>query len=308
MKLQTLANSKSIVELAIMAVRYIPTALSYPIINFFAGRLARLNNLPLVQSVKNNQQMIHGGRLTPLDLQKAVKKVFNYAGRCFVDLHHSLKSPVTLQQKIVKNEALKRLIQMSRDKNFGAFLVMPHMSSFDLLFMAAAARGFETKILTIAKPNDGYKLQNRIRMTSGLEIMPVSREAHAKSMDALCNGGFVLTAVDRPVPRQRRRLTFFGSPSPLPAGHIRMALKANVPILVAAIHMNKDGLYQLSLSEPIPMIHMPEPEEELRCNAENILRMIEGYIRLHPSQWQMFYPVWSNKKNSEKPNPYHSLS
>jgi len=158
-----------------------------------------------------------------------------------------------------------------------------------------ATQGFETKVLTADKPSSGYKLQNDIRSTSGLEIMPVSRQAHAKAIETLCNGGFILTAVDRPMPHQTRRLNFFGHPSPLPAGHIRMALKADVPIIVAAVHMNKDGFYQLSLSDPIPMVRMSDPMEETRFNAENILKIIEGYIRSHPAQWQMYYPVWPDQ-------------
>ncbi len=286
--------------LGIEAVRYIPTALSYPLINFLAGRLARLKKLPLVQSVRYNQQVAHGGRLEHKDLDKAVTEVFSYAGRCFVDLYRNFKSPVALQQKVVKNEDFERLIRLSHDKNFGAFLVMPHMSSFDLLFMAAAARGFETKVLTLGKPSGGYQLQNEIRRTTGLEIMPVSSYAHAKSIETLNKGGFILTAIDRPMPKQSRQLNFFGRPSPLPAGHIRMALETKVPILVAAIHMNDAGLYQLSLSKPIHMVRMSEPAEEIRYNAEIILKIVENHIRSHPTQWQMYYPLWPNEKTSSK--------
>ncbi len=295
MNFQSITNSKFGVRLGLELGQRLPTVASYPLVNFIAGRLARLENLSLVQSVRNNQQVINNGQLTPCDLNKIVTEVFTYAGRCLIDFYSGLKSPAELQKKVLKNEALERLIMLSQNKDFGAFLVMPHMSSFDLLFMAAAAQGFKTKVLTFGKPTSGYKLQNELRATSGLEIMPVSRQAHAKSIETLRNGGFILTAIDRPMPKQNRRLNFFGRPSPLPAGHIRMALEADVPILVAAVHMNKDGLYQLSLSKPIPMIRMADPTKEIRWNAENILHIIEGYIRSHPSQWQMYYPVWPDR-------------
>jgi len=300
MNFKALVNSKFLMGLGIKAGRHIPTSLSYPLINFLAKRLARLKNLSLVQSVRNNQQVAHGGQLEPGDLDKAVAEVFAYAGRCFVDLYGNFKSPAALQKKVFKNEAFERLLRMSHDKNFGAFLVMPHMSSFDLLFMAAATRGFETKVLTLGKPTGGYQLQNDIRRTSGLEIMPVSSYAHAKSIETLSNGGFILTAIDRPMPKQSRQLNFFGRPSPLPAGHIRMAIETRVPILVAGVHMNDDGLYQLSLSKPIHMVRMSEPAEEIRYNAEIVLKIIESYIRSHPTQWQMYYPLWPNEKASFK--------
>jgi len=294
MNVQAFLNSKLGVGLGFTIMRSIPAPISYPMVNFFAKQLARMENLSLVQSVRKNQLIIHNGRLSSTDLQKAITDVFVYAGRCLVDFYRTLKDPAALQGKILKNEALERLIRLSRDKHFGAFLVVPHMSSFDLMLLAAAALGFEAKVLTFGKPTGGYKLQNDIRATSGLEIMPVSRDVHEKSIDVMRKGGFVLTAIDRPISRLKRKLNFFGRPSPLPAGHIRMALKADVPILVAAVHMNHDGLYQLSLSDPIPMIHMSDPDEEIRCNAEKILQIIEDYIRSHPAQWQMYYPVWPN--------------
>jgi len=294
MNFQVFLNSKLGVGLGFTILRNIPTFISYPLVNFFAKQLARMENLSLVQSVQRNQKVIHNDRLSSKELQKAVTNVFVYAGRCLVDFYRTFKNPAALQEKVLKNEELERLISLSRDKNFGAFLVVPHMSSFDLMLLAAAALGFEAKVLTFGKPTGGYKLQNDIRATSGLEIMPVSRDVHEKAIDVMIKGGFVLTAIDRPISRLRRKLNFFGRPSPLPAGHIRMALKAGVPVLVAAVHMNRDGLYQLSLSDPIPMIHMSDPDEEIRCNAEKILQIIEDYIRFHPAQWQMYYPVWPN--------------
>ncbi|WP_457552254.1 lysophospholipid acyltransferase family protein [Desulfobacula sp.] len=296
MKFQSVLNSKIGVGLGFTILRSTPTSISYPLVIFFAKQLARMKNLSLVQSVQRNQQVIHNGRLSSKELQKAVTNVFVYAGRCFIDFYRALKNPDALQEKVLKNEAFERLIRLSRDKNFGAFLVVPHMSSFDLMLLAAADLGFEAKVLTFGNPTGGYKLQNDIRAISGLEIMPVSREVLTKSIDVLRKGGFVLTAIDRPISHQRRQLNFFGQPSPLPAGHIRMAIKADVPVLVAAVHMNPDGFYQLSLSDPISMVHMLDPVEKIRHNAEKILQIIEGYIRSHPSQWQMYYPVWPNQK------------
>ncbi len=64
--------------------------------------------------------------------------------------------------------------------------------------------------------------------------------------------------------------------------------------------MNDAGLYQLSLSKPIHMVRMSEPAEEIRYNAEIILKIVENHIRSHPTQWQMYYPLWPNEKTSSK--------
>lgn len=298
MSLQELASSRFGIGLGLAIGQNLPSVLGYPLVSFFAGRLARWNNSPLVQAIRSNQQMIHGKRLGPAELQQAVEEVFNYTGRAFVDLYRNFGSSDRLQRKVVKNEDLERLITLSQNRSFGAFVVLPHMSSFDLMLLAAASLGFKTKVLTFGQPTGGYKLQNEIRAISGLDIMPVSRRANVAALDTLRHGGFVLTGVDRPIAGQKRRYKFFGHLSPLPDGHIRMALKADVPVLVAAVHMNSDGHYQLQLSEPLPMIRQDDPAQEVRQNVEAVLAVLENYIQARPTQWQMFYPVWPYAENS----------
>lgn len=289
---QQWTTSRFSVHLGMILGRTLPARFGYRLVDCCAGPLSRWHNLSLVQSVAINQQGIHQDSLSPTLLRQAIEAVFRQAGRSFIDLYDSLKSPAALQQKIVENTALERLLEFSHNRRSGAFIVVPHLSSFDLMLLAAAARGFKAKVLTFGKPTGGYLLQNRIRALSGLEILPLSPATQRRAIRALQQGELVLTAIDRPIPNQPRTLNFFGRPSPLPDGHVRMALKANVPILVAAVHTNLKGRYELDLSRPLEMLRNADPLTEIRQNAERILRRIEILIRNHPCQWQMFYPAW----------------
>jgi lauroyl/myristoyl acyltransferase len=106
------------------------------------------------------------------------------------------------------------------------------------------------------------------------------------------DGGLVVTAVDRPIRRKAHTLTFFGNPSPLPAGHIRMALKANVPVIPIAVKMTADGKYRVEIGDSIPMASHDNPDEAIRINAEAVLKALENFIRPNPEQWLMYYPAW----------------
>ena len=292
MDFQVLANSKSGVVLGSIIGGKFPSVLSYPLINFVARRLARSKTSPMVQVVRNNQKIVHGGPLSSISLDKLVEEVFVHAGRCFVDLYKNYNNPEALQRKIYVSEDIEKLIRLSQGDNFGAFLVVPHMSNFDLMLLAVAARGFKAKVLTLGNPTGGYKFQNEIRATSGLDIMPVSRRANINALRTLQNGGIVLAGIDRPIREKGRKLSFFGRPSPLSDGYIRMALRADVPVLVANVYMDEDGIYQTGLSEPVTMTRMDDSAMEVRYNAEKVLSVIEDCIRCHPTQWQMYYPVW----------------
>jgi len=292
MNFQVLANSRIGAVLGGMIGRNFPSALSYLLIKFIAGRLARSKKSLMAQVVRSNQKIVHAGNLSSIFLDKAVEEVFVHAGRCFVDLYKNYKNPLALQRKIYVSEDIEKLIRLSQDSKLGVFLVVPHMSNFDLMLLAIAARGFKAKVLTLSKPTGSYKFQNKIRATNGLDIMPVSRRANVEAIKTLQNGGIVLTGIDRPVPERSRKLNFFGHPSPLPDGHIRMALRADVPVQVANVYMDENYIYHVGLSEPMRMTRMGDSVEEVRCNAEKVLSVVEDCIRCHPTQWQMYYSVW----------------
>jgi KDO2-lipid IV(A) lauroyltransferase len=98
--------------------------------------------------------------------------------------------------------------------------------------------------------------------------------------------------VDLPIARKSQRLMFFGHPAPLPVGHIRLALRAGVPVRVAAIQQRPDKTYLVDISDPIPMQPHPDQSTEIQQNAEAVLKVLASYIQKTPDQWLMFFPVW----------------
>ena len=290
--MQKFFNSSFGVSLGLALGRAIPPRVGYKLSNWAARLLARRVDSPMVQAVRSNQAVVRG--LAPDDpaLDQAVVEVFAHAGRCMFDLYHNLQNPDGLKSLAPGNPKLEQLITWSREESFGAFLVAPHLSSFDIVLLGAAYRGIRAQVLTYGNPSGGYKIQNEIRASTGLNITPVSPEVDALAVENLRRGRFVVTAVDRPIRRKAHTMTFFGRPAPLPAGHIRMALEADVPVIVVTAQWRPDGLYHTLVSDPIPLVRRDDPQETIRVNGEAVLRVIEDYIRQAPGQWLMYYPVW----------------
>jgi len=254
----------------------------------------------MVAAVRQNQWVVRGGNLSPQELDSAVAEVFTHAGRCFVDLYHNLHKPDGILARVADSPKTQEYIQRSLDPDFGAFIVAPHLSNFDLCLLSLAYRGLCGQVLTYGQPTGGYQIQNRIRAETGLQITPVSPETHEKAIENMKNGGFVITAIDRPIRRKAHYLNFFGRPSPLPAGHIQMAIEASVPIIVASARLDETGDYQIDFSDPIPMQRTGDSAEEIRVNGEAVLRLIEERIRANPGQWLMYYPAWPDVLIGEK--------
>lgn len=292
MDLQRIFNSSFGVVSGLALGKSIPTRFGYTLSSWVAEILSRRRSSPMVSAIRSNQRIIRGESLSQSDLTKATRDVFTHTGRCFIDLYKNIQNPERLKSKVQDNYGTQQLIEQSKDPSYGAIVVAPHMSNFDLCLLGLAYRGLKAQVLSYGTPTGGYKIQNKIRAHSGLKITPVCTDTHIHAVEFLKYGGFVITAIDRPIIRKTHYLNFFGHPSPLPAGHIRMALEAKVPIIVVSAFLDEQGLYQIHISDPIPMVPNREYDSAIRYNGETVLRVVEERIQNNPGQWLMYYPVW----------------
>lgn len=298
MNLQKLANSRFGVGLTLWIGRTLPIKTSYQIVDFMAKRLAK-RDINVTRNIRANQKIVRGELSSPGELDQAVLDVLCHAGYCAADLYRNMLNPEGLKSLVPFAASSQILLDRGKPDTRGAFVVAPHLSAFDICLLSLAHRGLQARVLTYGNPPGGYELQNEIRASTGLEITPVrGEETHQEAVEYMRNGGVVITAVDRPIRKKAHQLTFFGHPSPLPAGHIRMAIQAGVPVIVAAAQRMDDGRYRINLSAPIEMDPNPDPELEIRLNAEAVLEAIEVFIRQAPEQWLMYYPVWPEMMQS----------
>ena len=297
---QSITNSRAAVILTLWIGKILPLSAAYRLADWSARQIARRDN-SITDAIRSNQWVVRGENSTPAELDEAVCEVLGHAGRCFADLYHNLTNPEDLKTLFPLTDNIRTLIAHCQFDTPGAFVVAPHTSAFDLVLLTLAYHGMNGKVLSYGNPTGGYKLQNDLRAATGLEIIPVrGHDTDDELIEYMRKGGIVITAVDRPIRKKAHTLTFFGRPSPLPAGHIRMALEAKVPVIVVAPQSLSNGTYHLRLSEPIFMQPHPDPAQALRQHAEAVLSIIEGYIREAPGQWLMYYPVWPNVMRNAK--------
>jgi lauroyl/myristoyl acyltransferase len=149
------------------------------------------------------------------------------------------------------------------------------------------------QLLSVADPTEGYQWQNDVRAEVGFEVTPVSMEALKRAARNLAEGRSVLSGLDRPLPRADKAMpTFFGHPSPLPLMHVRLAMRARVPVVVLSAPRAADGRYLLYASDPIEMLGDRPTPETLLANAERCLAPVERWIAESPSQWAMPHRAW----------------
>jgi KDO2-lipid IV(A) lauroyltransferase len=280
------------VGLAAQFARLVPPLLGYPLAFFLADRISARKNWDMVRAVRANQWVVSGEELSKKALDRQVRETFRNTARSIYDLYRDNQKSERAIRLVQEENLLSMLLTRPRFAERGLMVVGLHMSSFDLMVQAAVRSGVKGLVLTLSQLPKGYQQQFEMRKQSGMELMPVSKTALRKSVDYLKQGGVVLTGMDRPMEVPTYRPRFFGRPSALPVGHVYLALKAQVPLIVTAVIRNPDNSYKILSSKPIEMISGRDRDEELLLNAEAACRQAEEYIRLAPEQWSMSFPVW----------------
>jgi phosphatidylinositol dimannoside acyltransferase len=285
-------NSPFGLRFAYLLGKYTPFWLGHRIAIFAADRIAARRGWKLVRTVRCNQWIVHGKNPENEALDQLVRQNFRHTAISIFDFYHTINNPTASLRLLEPHPVAISFVKRPEFAERGLVVAGIHMSNFDMAFQTGGLAGVKALSLTVSDFNPAYKKQYDMRRKSGMNVVQSSMGSIKQAIGHLRAGGMVITALDRPDERSTYRPEFFGVPATLPIHHIFMALKAAVPVVVAAIQKNHDGKYHFLFSEPIEMQSHPDRHQEIILNAEHILRTAEEYIRTDPCQWSMTFPVW----------------
>jgi lauroyl/myristoyl acyltransferase len=294
MKQNSLLNSKLSVQLSILIGKYLPKRVGYGLSHGLGSLLGSFQSWEINKAIHANQSIVNPAAATSDELREISKKVLAHAGKCFYDLYHFFNKPTMVEVMVPVSDSIREFIKLSHEGQ-GYVVVAPHLSNFDLVVCSLVKYGFKGKVLSYPNPGSGYQLQNQIRSSFGLDVVPLGdSNLDSEITTYIREGGMVATGVDRPLPGRKKRhfVNFFGRPSPLPVGYITTALAADVPVIAVTAIMEPDGTYGFRHSGPITLQKHKNKLDEIILNTELVLKKVEEYIKLAPEQWLMFYPVW----------------
>jgi lauroyl/myristoyl acyltransferase len=285
-------NSPIGLNLAYVIGNYMPYRLGHWLALFVADRISARRNWRMVQAARCNQWVAHGEHLEGQALDKVVADNFHSIACSIFDLYHNLNDSAAFLSLIEPHPTAIELVQRPEFSVRGLVVAGVHMSNFDMAFQMGGLSGIKAIAITLPKLNAGYQKQLDMRLKKGLRMLQASIGSLKHAVNHLRNGGMVITGIDRPDESYPYRPKFFGHPAAVPIHHVFLALKAHVPVIVAATLKQPDGKYHLRFSEPIEMQPYPDRHAEIVLNAEAILCVAEEFIRQDPAQWAMTFPVW----------------
>lgn len=288
-------NSAAALRFGLWLGRTLPSGLGLGVADFLARSVASRRDTALMRTLQDNFRVVLGPDASPEDVYAMARAAVRHAGHVYFDLYHTLGAgPAALLSSLRSSPFTDFQLDELINQRRGAMIVAPHLSNFDLVGLALAQRGLHMNVLAYANPTSGYNVQNDIRLQGGINLMPIDVSALRKALEALRRGELVITGIDRPDPFGGGEvLNFFNQPARLPVGHVRLAMQANVPVIVASAEYRPvDGSYAFHIARWLEMEHVGNRQEDSLHNAQRVLNVAQHLIAAKPEQWLMFYPVW----------------
>ncbi|MBW1715709.1 MAG: hypothetical protein JRJ77_07765 [Deltaproteobacteria bacterium] len=269
-----------------------PRNVGYGLAQMAANIIAR-RKPEVYWTVRGNLRQIIGPEVNENALHDVTREVFAHAGQTHYDFFNAIGQPPEILVKTVHiPESLFMHIDSGMAQGRGVLLLGMHMSNFDLVILTLGAHGLRIQLLTVADPQAGFYVLNRLRVKAGFEVTPITPESLRAAVRRLRNGGLVMTAGDRPIPEDRELITFFGRPAYLPLGPARLAMMSGATVLMGGCHYDSQEGYMLHITGPIEMVRTGDWQRDILANTRRLSTILEGYVRAHPEQWMMFYPLW----------------
>ena len=292
MRVQDFFSSKLVTQVGVLIGQHVPRKVGYGLAQMAANIIAR-RKPEVYWTVRGNLRQIIGPEVNENALHDVTRQVFAHAGQTYYDFFNAIGQPPEILAKAVHiPESLFMHINSGMARGRGVLLLGMHMSNFDLTILSLGAHGLPIQVLTVADPRAGFRFLNRLRVKAGFEVTPITPESLRAALRRLRNGGVVITAGDRPIPEDRELITFFGRPAYLPLGPARLAMMSEATVLMAGCHYDSHDGYAMHVTGPIEMVRTGDWRRDILANTSRLSTILERYVRAHPEQWMMFYPLW----------------
>ena len=292
MTLQTIINSRIGIGLILAIGKIIPPKLGFKLADWVAKKIASRKESLMVRALRANQWIITGQKLTSEELDEQVLNTFQHIAHVQYDLYHNLDNYQATLDRMVLSPKLVGILNSRREGTEGTLILAPHLSNFDLAGRAMALNGYDIQVLSYPQPHGGYQWQNRLRKEIGIDVSPMSTESLRRAKARLNAGGLVISGLERPLPETNYYPKFFDHPAPVPVFYVRLALQTKCAMMIIACVGTPKEDYILECSDLIYLKPYKNPVLEIVKNAEKVLKVAEPFIRAHPEQWAMSYPVW----------------
>ncbi len=282
------------------AISIVTIAVPPPIGYWFSDRFGDYfyrRNTNLRANVSDNMHHVLAATGRPADdatVQRAVRRVFRTQARNAFDL---LRVPRISLRRLEGQTDLDgdwTAVDEALAAGRGVILCSAHYGAFDIMGQYIVNRGYDAHLL-IMRSTSAYvhDAVTYLRESRGWHMEPVDEPGSLRRvLRALKAGKLVGMVVDRDWTGTGTPVSFFGAETPLPTGHIRMALTTGAEIVALMTPRLPRDRYGVVL-RPVPLQRTGHIAADVAENTRRVLATFEEIIGADPGQWVLFRRVWA---------------
>ena len=182
----------------------------------------------------------------------------------------------------------------------GAVVVTGHLGNWELLAAYWAWRGHP--VAAIARKLSDPTLNDLLvgmRQRQGVEtILRESPSSARQILRAVKSNALLAMLVDQDTNVQSLSVPFFGRAARTPVAAASLAVRRELPVLVAFIQRRAGGGHRISVQPPIAVPASGDKKKDIQVLTQIFNQRIEEQIRRNPAEW-----VWWHRRWRRAPQP-----
>ncbi len=255
-----------------------------------AGRVAARRSTATRARVRANLSRVVGGE----DLDVTVTAAFRSYARYWVEAFRAADiSPDDIHARVT-TEGLGDLDEVL-EHGRGVIVLLAHHGSWDIAARWAEVHRYHLAVVAeVVRPRSLFERFVQLREAMGLEVVPLEprngiggRGIGSRLGEVLDANHLVGLLTDRDLSGRAPLVEFFGAPCRVPIGATVLAKRYRAPIVPIAMLQRPGRRWHLQILEPrwIHELQIDDAQRQVAAGLEEI-------IRLDPSQWHAFQPIW----------------
>ena len=269
-------------------VRWLPEKTAYSLAYAVADFLTRRRGKSVLRLRSNLQRT--QPEITALDLDLLTVNAMRSYMRYWCD---TFRFPDWSQQRISETVTVENehLLMDAIAAKTGVVVSLPHAGNWDHAGAYFCGKG--VNLVTVAerlKPEKLFLKFLEYRQNMGMEVLPLDGRVMGTLAQRLRQGALVALVADRDLSRSGIDVTFFGSPSRMPAGPALLALKTDAPLITAYVSYTETGIHIVFKQVLLPSEGTQEQKvsEIVQMTATHF----EEGIADKPEDWHMLQRIW----------------
>jgi KDO2-lipid IV(A) lauroyltransferase len=225
----------------------------------------------------------------PEDVDGCVRRAYRSYGRYWVEAFRAADIDPTELDRRTTTDGFEHL-----DKAFtegtGAIVLLAHHGSWDMAARWAETHGYHLAVVAeVVRPRKLFEKFVRLREEIGVDVVPLRRrdDLAGRLSGALADNHMVGLLSDRDLTGRAPIVPFFGEDARIPYGPVVLSRRTGSPIVPATMVHRPGWRWHITV---LPAIDVSEGSVEDGC--ARLAQALEELIRVDPSQWHAFSPVW----------------